>query len=313
MQQRALYVTLGGLAGYLLFGGFAAFGIAAVAFNMLTALPVVYNGVRFGKNAAWLTVAATALLVLVLNAAGPMLLYLAQFGLPAGVLAWLLVLGLDWDRAVLLALGAMLAASLVGLLAYAVTQGASPLQVAGAVIDREISQAAAVMEEAFRSADLTEAERREVGAALGRMAEFMRDVYAGLAIVVSLFMLLGQLLLLSLLSFGRYSLPGPAFSDWKAPEPLIWPLILAGFTIFLADGSLKLLAMNVVTILLPVYFLQGLAIVDNFFRRRNFSPLLRTAGYLLVVLINPLPLLVACLGVFDLWVDFRKPRIPESS
>lgn len=313
MQQRALYVTLGGLTGYLLFGGFAAFGIAAVAFNMLTALPVIYNGVRFGRNTAWLTVAATALLVLLLNAAGPMLLYLVQFGLPAGVLAWLLVRGLDWDRAVLLALGTMLAASLVGLFVYAVVQGTNPLQVADAVIDREIGQATAVMEEAFRSADLTESERREVGAALGRMAEFMRDVYAGLAIVVSLFMLLGQLLLLSLISFGRYSLPGPAFPDWKAPEPLIWPLILAGFAIFLTDGSLKLLAMNVVTILLPVYFLQGLAIVDNFFRRRNFSPLLRTAGYLLVVLINPLPLLVACMGVFDLWVDFRKPRIPESS
>ncbi|MDT8440732.1 MAG: DUF2232 domain-containing protein [Desulfuromonadales bacterium] len=313
MQHRVFYVALGGVAGYMLYGGFAGFGVAAVVFNMLTPLPATYNGVRFGAEIGWLTVAATALLILLLDATGSVVLYLIQFGLPAGVLAWLLGRGLAWDRAVMVALGSLLAASLVGLLAYSLLEAEGPLQVAGAVIDREIGQATAIMDEAFRSSELPAKERQEIAVALQRMAEFMRDVYAGLAIVVSLFMLLGQVLLLSLLSFGRYTLPGPAFQDWKAPEPLVWPLILSGFTVFLVDGPLRLLAMNLLTITLPIYFLQGLAIIDSFFRRKNFSPLLRTAGYALLVLINPLPLLVACLGLFDLWVDFRKPKIPESS
>jgi uncharacterized protein YybS (DUF2232 family) len=68
----------------------------------------------------------------------------------------------------------------------------------------------------------------------------------------------------------------------------------------------------VLVILLPVYFLQGLAVIDCFFRRKSFSPVIRTIGYLLVTLVNPLPMLVTGIGVFDMWADFRKPREPES-
>lgn len=315
MQHRALYVILGALTGYLLFGSFAAFGLAAVVFNLLTPLPAAYNGLRFRGNAGWWTAAGTALLVLGLDSGAAMVLYLVQFGLPAGVLAWLLVRGQAWDRAVFVALSSMLAAGLVSLVAYSTAQGVSPLVTAAAVIDREIAQAATVMEQAFTGSELPEAERQQIEQALGRMADFMRDVYPGLVIAVSMYLLLGQVFLLSLLG-GRgrhYTLPGLPFQQWKAPDLLIWPLILAGFALFLTEGPVRIAAANILTLVVPVYFLQGLAIIDSFFRRKQFSPVIRTVGYLLVLLVNPLPLLVACLGVFDLWVDFRKPRMPKSS
>jgi hypothetical protein len=39
---------------------------------------------------------------------------------------------------------------------------------------------------------------------------------------------------------------------------------------------------------------------------------MRGLGYLLLLVINPFQLLVAGIGVFDLWVDFRKPRIKKT-
>jgi uncharacterized protein YybS (DUF2232 family) len=79
------------------------------------------------------------------------------------------------------------------------------------------------------------------------------------------------------------------------------------------DGRIGTFALNLLVILLPVYFLQGLAVIDCFFRRKAFSPVFRVIGYLLVTLVNPLPIVVTGVGVFDLWADFRKPKKePES-
>jgi uncharacterized protein YybS (DUF2232 family) len=106
--------------------------------------------------------------------------------------------------------------------------------------------------------------------------------------------------------------PGTAFPAWKAPEQLVWVLILAGFIVAFGDGLLATFALNLLVILLPIYFLQGLAVIDCFFRRKAFSPIIRAIGYLLLTLVNPLPMVVTGIGVFDLWADFRKPREPES-
>jgi uncharacterized protein YybS (DUF2232 family) len=89
-------------------------------------------------------------------------------------------------------------------------------------------------------------------------------------------------------------------------------LIVAGFLVVFDAGFAGVLALNLLVILLPVYFLQGLAVIDCFFRRKAFSPIFRTFGYLLVTLVNPLPMVVTGLGIFDLWADFRKPKEPKS-
>jgi uncharacterized protein YybS (DUF2232 family) len=144
------------------------------------------------------------------------------------------------------------------------------------------------------------------------MAAFLQKAYPGIVLTVAGLMVLGLVLLLSLLARGRYTLPGRPFPEWKAPEQLVWLLILSGFMVAFAEGTVATVALNLLVVLLPVYFLQGLAVIDCFFRRKAFSPVIRTIGYLLVTLVNPLPMLVTGIGVFDLWADFRKPREPET-
>ncbi len=69
------------------------------------------------------------------------------------------------------------------------------------------------------------------------------------------------------------------------------------------------MAINVLIVILPLYFLQGLAVVEHFLSRKGLSPLLRGVSFLLLLLVNPLPVMVTGVGVFDLWADFRKPRL----
>lgn len=312
MIQWGLYVVLGSLAGYALFGSFAALGFAAVAVNLFTPLPAAFVGMRFGSVAALATVALTAFFVLLANGYSPALMFLVQFGIPGVVLPWLLNRGVAWDKATAAVLSAMVAVSLFGLLVVSSVAGQSPFTMVGDLIGKEIAQTTTVMQDMFAGTDLPPNQKKEVGLAVEKMAAFLQDAYPGIAITVSGLMTVGLVFLLSLLARGRYNVPGKAFPEWKAPEQLVWVLIVAGFLVVFDAGFAGVFALNLLVILLPVYFLQGLAVIDCFFRRKAFSPIFRTVGYLLVTLVNPLPMVVTGLGIFDLWADFRKPKEPKS-
>ena len=300
------------MAGYTLFGAFAALGFAAVAVNLFTPLPAAFVGMRVGAVAAGGTVILTALMVLLTADPSSALMYLIQFGIPGAVLPWLLKRRIAWDKATVIVLWAMVAASLCGLLLVSAVSGQSPLATVNELIGKEIAQTTTIMQDMFAGADLPAGQKREVGLAIENMANFLQKAYPGITITVSGLMVLGLILLLSVLARGRYVVPGSAFPEWKAPELLVWILIAAGFLVVFVEGIAGTIALNLLVILLPVYFLQGLAVIDCFFRRRAFSPIIRAVGYLLVTLVNPLPMVVTGIGVFDLWADFRKPKAPES-
>jgi len=311
-MQRGLYVVLGTLAGYTLFGSFAALGFAAVALNIFSPLPAAFVGMRCGTKAGVTTVALTTLLVFMTSDLSPTIMYLVQFGIPGAALPWLLNRGVAWDKATVAVIWIMVAISLCGLFVVSTVAGQSPLAMAGELIGNEIAQTTVVMQEMFAEADLPASQKKEVGLAVERMAIFLQDAYPGIAITVSGLMTIGLVFLLSVLARGRYTVPGRAFPEWKVPEQLVWILIAAGFLVVLSDGLPGTFALNLLVILLPIYFLQGLAVIDCFFRRKAFSPILRAVGYVLVTLVNPLPMVVTGLGIFDLWADFRKPKEPKS-
>lgn len=311
-MQRGLYVVLAALAGYALFGTFAALGFAAVAVNLFTPLPAAFVGMRFGAAMGSAAVVLTGLLILLTGGQATALMYLVQFGIPGAALPWLLKRGIAWDKATVAVLWLMVAVSLAGLLVVAAVAGQSPVAMAGDLIGREIAQTSATMQEMFAMADLPADQMKDAALALEGMAAFLQKAYPGIAIAVAGAMILGLVFLLSVLARGRYTVPGRPFAAWKAPESLVWVLIVAGFLVAFVNGLPGTFALNLLVILLPVYFLQGLAVIDCFFRRKAFSPLLRAIGYLLLTLVNPLPMVVTGIGVFDLWADFRKPREPES-
>ena len=97
------------------------------------------------------------------------------------------------------------------------------------------------------------------------------------------------------------------FREWKCPEPLVWVLIACGFAFFVpASEALTIVALNVLLVTGVCYFIQGLAIVAFFFHKNNVPRFLRSATYILIIFQQIFTLLVAALGLFDLWGDFRR-------
>ncbi len=307
-MPRTLIIIIGALLSFFLFRASGAFAPAAVAINLLVPLAPAYVGLRLGATSAGLAVLTACGLLLVTAGPGGAVMYFLQFGVMGAALPWFLRHVRRWDQAVAYTLAVVACATLFGLLGYAASQGKGPLALAAEIVEQEVAQASTFMNGFFADSASSTAEAEEFAMAVERMAEFMRRVYPGMVVLVSGLLLVAMTGLLNALKQHHYRIPGPAFAEWKAPEILVWFLIASGFVAILMEGALQTVAMNLLVILLPVYFLQGLAVIDCFFRRKALSPLLRILGYIIVTLVNPLPMFVTGIGVFDLWIDFRKPR-----
>lgn len=303
-------VLLGGLAGYLLFGAAGALGAGAVLVNLLTPLPPAVLGMRYAPALGGAAAGLTAVTILVTSGATPTLLYLVQFGVPAALLPWLFKRGIAWDRAIVTVLALMLGFGTVVLLGVTAGSGQSPFEFVDAQIDREIDQAVTLMQEFAGSEQTTESAEalREVTQSMGAL---MHRAYPGMLVVVCAVLQLFTVMVLAMLA-RPVGLPGASFARWRPPELLIWVLIATGFGVVFTAGAVQSIAINALIILLPVYFLQGLAVVEHFLARKGLSFWLRGLSYLFLLVINPLPMIVTAVGVFDLWADFRKPRLKHN-
>lgn len=310
MMQKALAALLGALSAYLLFGMAGVLGMGAVLVNLFTPLPMALVGMRFGSVWGVVAAALAALAVLATSGFPALWLFVLQFAVPAAMLPWLLRRkGARWDTAVVATLGVILLLGGIFLGVLAWEGGQSLPGLVDQLVDKEISQAVTLMQDFAAGSGQSPAEVEAVRDATVRMGEFMRRVYPGMLIAIGSALLLVTVGLVALLMRGAPGFPGPAFASWKAPEPLIWGVIAAGFAVVLSSGTVQSVALNLLVILLPVYFLQGLAVVECFLGRKRWSPLLRGICYVFLLLINPLPMIVTGVGVFDLWVNFRKPRL----
>jgi len=97
-----------------------------------------------------------------------------------------------------------------------------------------------------------------------------------------------------------------ALNLWKAPDTLVWALIGCGGLLILPGSALKIIGLNGLIVLLMVYFFQGIAIVSYFFEKKRFPRLLRVFLYSLIAIQQIALLLIIGLGVFDMWLNFRK-------
>jgi hypothetical protein len=87
--------------------------------------------------------------------------------------------------------------------------------------------------------------------------------------------------------------------------------------LFLAELPwLKPVGLNGLIILIGMYFLQGLSIAVFLFQRFQLPRVLGALSVLLLLSLPFLPLLVAGLGLFDVWFAFRRlsfPRTPRQT
>ena len=107
----------------------------------------------------------------------------------------------------------------------------------------------------------------------------------------------------------------PDFGDltcWKMPDWVVWLVIAAGVLMIVPEEIAQIIGLNGMMILLFLYLLQGLSIVQFFCRKKNIPRYLRALFYALIVIYQYLLVFISAIGLFDIWVDFRKMNRPAN-
>lgn len=308
MEQRTLLIFGAALLSTAFFLGGQYVAPLALIFNLFGPAPAAYAHMRQGPLSGLAVIALSSTLLLLLLPPVLTLGFLLQYGVVAFFVPFFLRRGHSWDRALVLTVWAGIAIALPLLLAVAQGQGLSP----GEMVRQEGHQVISRALQFYDEGQLPAQEREALEQTLSALAEVFVRIYPAVTIVLLGVLAAVVILLLHAFAKGRYLIPGPAFAQWKAPEVLIWPVILAGFALLLEQATIKTLALNVLVVLLPVYFAQGLAVVTHYLRRRMVSPMFRSLVYFLIFVLNPLPMFVTAMGVFDIWIDFRKPKLDKT-
>jgi uncharacterized protein YybS (DUF2232 family) len=101
--------------------------------------------------------------------------------------------------------------------------------------------------------------------------------------------------------------------NWRLPELLVWPVIVAGIALLVPEERFNTLGLNLGLVLLVLYLSQGLAIISSMMRRWSLPLAIRAITYTLLFLQVYGIAFVAALGLADVWLDFRKPRLKKDA
>ena len=95
-------------------------------------------------------------------------------------------------------------------------------------------------------------------------------------------------------------------TEFRAPDATVWLVVVAIFGAFFRHGNVmaEAVSINVINVLMVVYFFQGLAIATHAFRVFKISPFWQSIWYVLLIL--QLFLMVSLIGFADYWLDFRE-------
>jgi len=141
-----------------------------------------------------------------------------------------------------------------------------------------------------------------------QITNFLANIFPSLVLVSASFIVWLNILAAREI-FQRTGMWYPDFGDlsrWKAPERLIWLLIAAGGILLVPVSLARIVSLNLVIVCMFAYLLQGLSIISFLFKTKNVHRSFRILCYFLIFAQQYIIILIAAVGVFDLWVDFRK-------
>ena len=310
--NRLVSAGIGTVLSSILFSAYILIPPAGLLFGLLAPFPAVLSRLRYGRGTALIvTLAATMLLSLVFEAQAGML-YLVQCGVVALLLPEYLLRdfgaarSIAWTTAVNLGVYAVIA------LAVIFINDQSLQQLHGLVLS-EINASISHALNIYTKADIKGNDLDALKQSLTAAAHLLIRIYPALATVLLIVMSGCNLVLVK-----RYALRFDInvkideFMHYRNPDVLVWLLIAAGFTMLSDLPVFTTPALNVLVVLGVLYFLQGMAVIFSMLFRFGSAAALRVMLYLLLIVQPYMAALVAVIGVFDLWGDFRTPRKQEN-
>jgi len=305
-----LVVAMLGMTGScILFAAYLSIPLLGIVSGIIAPFPVIMVRLRIGRGVAFSCIVGASVGLAAYFGSTTALLYLVQCGLIALLIPELLLKDIGASRAMVWTTSINMLAILL-IVAFMTFSGSFDFHTAAiAEIKRSVTQA----ETLYVQAGIKGEELELVKKTMSTAADFVIKLYPALITLTYLLMAGCNILLLKRFAAKTgYSLKIGELKDFRAPELLIWLFIAAGFSMLAPSPLLTTPAFNLLAIMAVVYFMQGWGVLLTVIGRQSMAGMLRV-GITIVLLVQPyMAALVAILGIFDLWGDFRTQKQQEN-
>lgn len=220
------------------------------------------------------------------------------------LMAEFIELRLNAEKTIGYASGAVMAAALG---AAAVYSGLLDINIV-TWIHGYIEESLEMTAEMYRSAGMQEESIRVLQESMESLAHTILQILPGIAACGLLLAGWLNLLAARVVFRARRSILEPYYglNTWKAPEMLVWAAI-AGIAMLLLPGTaVKILGLNILLVLMVVYFFQGAAVMNYYLEKKSVPPSLRWLIYAFLAVQQFFLLVIVGLGFFDVWANFRR-------
>ncbi len=272
-------------------------------------LPVFFYRRKAGKTGGRLiAVGGVAAAAAIEGGTGPNLFFffeLVLLGLTMGELA---ETPQTLERAALKTSAAVLGAGTAVIVGYAHTAGGDVVGLIRGYIRASLNFTLAMMKAMGGETDGAGPHFERLQSAVDTIGSFLLHTTPGLAMSTTLFLFWTTLLLSRPLfrATGIESATTHPLNRWKAPDRLIWVVIVCGVLLLIPAGFLRVVGANLMMVLFTVYFFGGIAVVSYFFETKRTARFIRLIVYTLVAMHQAALMFVVGVGLFDTWLDFRK-------
>ena len=277
-----------------------------VIVGVLIPVPLILVYLQRGKLTGLISIAgvAAALWILV----GPQLAvaFVSAYGIMAAAMAEATRWSFPFEKIVLFS--ALAPALLTGLLVVTMTdQEESLSQHLESLLKKE---AAGYVQELEKSGETPE-NIKAIHATIDEMAPVLASIFPAFILVSSLVGALINFLAVRFLWLKFYSrkyFEGVEVARWMFSDSLVWLLIGSVGALIVGEGLLRTVGLNLTVILLVLYLFQGLAVVVHILTAKAFSKWVWIVIFALILFQPMFMGVVIGIGLFDIWVDFRKIR-----
>ena len=292
-----------------LFLAYVMFPLVGILPGVLVPFPAIFYSLKSGRTVGVAIVAVVMLALAIMADYPAFMLYVLQCGLISLALPVFLAAGKGGARSIVFTV----AVNMVVILLLAVVYGALQGVNLHAQVLKGVQTSIAQTADLYSRAGIKGDDLKTLQQGLEQVAKLISRIYPAL-VAVSLGCIAGINLQLLRRFINRFSEPWliGEFTGFRNPDQLVWVLIAAGFAMLVPDRHVTTAAMNLLIVVVSIYFVQGMAIISSFFAIFTVPKFARFLFYLVLALQPYLSVPVAALGIFDIWGDFRSPRKQEN-
>ncbi len=309
LHARLKASLLGVVGSFVLFAAYLIIPPIGIFSGILAPFPAAYNRLISGRISSLIVIigATTAITALFGVLAG--CLYLGMCGMIGFFMPELLLRGFSNSRTILWTTAANLLIFFVGFIVYSTVSGVNLQSLISTEITNSLKHAVAI----YEKSGVTGEDLEQIKRSMATAAEMLQRLYPALVTAMLVFIAGCNLALLrKTIAKSAVDISIGDFSTYKNPEPLVWILIITGSALLLPLSLITTPALNILFIVALLYFFQGMAVVSALVKKHSIPAFMRILFYVMLIIQPYLLALVASIGLFDLWVDFRTPKTQEN-